>query len=435
MRRRSRERILVPLLLLGVAAGLRLWGLSTPSSTYWDEAYYPFDADAYLGGFSGIPVPNEPAVRIRGEITWNHPPLGKWMIVLSDGPIGFRPLGWRLSSAVFGTATVLLLYLLALALWGSPWWAGLSAFLLAIDGLHLVQSRIAMLDVFVTFFAVCGVLALALEPPRGDPAGRPSGRLLRLATAAGGKHRLYAGLAFGAAVATKWSGLWFLLLGAGIAIARDRGDSGLPGRKRSARILVAFVVAPAVVYLASYWQFFAQHGPDVRDFAVLQWRMFQQQVHHATVQPENSAPITWPLLLHPIRYFPLAGVSGPRILALGNPVLWWSFLAALPPLALRAIRRLDRAAAFALGGWAAAYLPWFVLRRPGFLFYMTPAIPFMCLGVAAALRGFPGRARMPAALALTGFATAAAVLFAPVWLGLDVGRGWIRATEWLAAWR
>jgi dolichyl-phosphate-mannose-protein mannosyltransferase len=77
-------------------------------------------------------------VRIADEATWVHPPLGKWIIAfLGVGPIGQRPIGWRLPSAVFGIAGVGLLYVLALRLWRSVWWAGFAALLLALDGLHI----------------------------------------------------------------------------------------------------------------------------------------------------------------------------------------------------------------------------------------------------------------------------------------------------------
>ncbi len=112
-----------------------------------------------------------PAVRIADEATWVHPPLGKWIIaLLGIGPIGQRSIGWRLPSAVFGIAGVALLYLLALHLWRSVWWAGFSALLLALDGLHIVQSRMAMLDIFLTTFITAAVLFLVLDRERMESA-------------------------------------------------------------------------------------------------------------------------------------------------------------------------------------------------------------------------------------------------------------------------
>src|SRR5204862_12889 len=86
--------------------------------------------------------------------------LGKWIIATGVSPLGLDPLGYRLPSVICGTVGVLLLYLLALELWGSAWWAGLAAILLSLDGLHIVQSRIAMLDVFLVTFITAGPLLL-----------------------------------------------------------------------------------------------------------------------------------------------------------------------------------------------------------------------------------------------------------------------------------
>ena len=166
----------MPVTVLLIAAGLRLWGLSSPSISYWDERYYVFDASAYLGGGYGVPIGHPPAVRIEGEGTWVHPPLGKWMIALGEGPLGETPLGWRLPSAVFGIAGVALVYLLGLELWGSVWWAGLAGLLLALDGLHIVQSRIAMLDVFLTTFVTAGVLFVVLDRNRARGERPPDPR-------------------------------------------------------------------------------------------------------------------------------------------------------------------------------------------------------------------------------------------------------------------
>ena len=46
---------------------LRLWSLPSPPSLYWDEQYYVFDAEVYLGGGIGQPVGDPPPVKIADE--------------------------------------------------------------------------------------------------------------------------------------------------------------------------------------------------------------------------------------------------------------------------------------------------------------------------------------------------------------------------------
>jgi dolichyl-phosphate-mannose-protein mannosyltransferase len=413
-----RASVLVPVVLILLAGGLRVWGLSSPPQTYWDESYYVPDAYDYLGGGYLIGHADDPSYKLAGEITWVHPPLGKWMIAMGVGPMGLHPLGWRLPSAVFGTAAVLLVYLLAMALWGSVWWAGLAGLLLAVDGLHIVQSRMAMLDVFLTTFVLAGVYLMVLDrraSRRRAEAGRHPPTFIERTFGTG--YRLGAGLMLGAAVATKWSGLFALVFVAVLsaqAIPRD-------GR-RLRTIVASFVVVPGLVYVAGYVVWFAQNGVDIPRFAALQWRMLLHQIHHGTPQPENSSALSWPLLTHPIRYYPPPGpgeAAGRQIWLIGNPVLWWGFLVAVPVLLAKAARRRWKEIVI-LGSYLSLFLPWVFLGRTQFLFYMLPAVPFMCLGVVAALRALPERLWRRAATAFGAVACVAAAAYLPVWLGLNV---------------
>jgi dolichyl-phosphate-mannose-protein mannosyltransferase len=432
------SRIAVPAVVLVVAAGFRLWGLTSPPTLYWDEQYYVFDAGVYLGGAIGQPIPGAPRVKIADEGTWVHPPGGKWvMALLGVGPLGNRPLGWRLPSAVFGIAGVALLYLVALRLWRSIWWAGLAALLLALDGLHIVQSRIAMLDVFLTTFITAGILFLVLDRERME-ADDGSDRWPRINRIFGSQYRVWAGVSLGAAVATKWSGAFALLFAAILCtiwlFTEERGAH----RSRLATvgtIVASFAVIPLTVYVIAYGAFFYQHGFAIHDFLTLQLRMLRYQQTHLKVQPENSAPWTWPLLLHPIQYFGLVrGATASKIVALGNPAFWWGFLLLLPVALVQTIRRPTWQAAVALGGFAAMFAPWFAVGRSQFFFYMLPAVPFMALIVVAALRRLPARPAKITAIAFAIVTTSVAVAFAPAWTGWWVPTSWIHALGWLPDW-
>ena len=109
--------------------------------------------------------------------------------------------------------------------------ATVAAGLLALDVLHLVLSRVAMLDVFLALFVVAGFVAILLDLQRGPrPAGRGIGQWLF-----GRPWRLAAGLLIGAMVAVKWTGLYSALgiIGLVVAweiVARRRGDGGEPVR-------------------------------------------------------------------------------------------------------------------------------------------------------------------------------------------------------------
>ena len=169
----SRRSILAFVAVVGLAALVRFLGLSHPYTVYFDETYYANDAvvymegatafshnlDAYYGGTSraGDVVP---VGAVPGEISWVHPPLGKWAIAAGIAIFGKNPLGWRVSAALFGTVLVGLVYTGGMLLWGRPGLSALAAFLLASDGLALTMSRIAMLDIFAATFGFAAIVAL-----------------------------------------------------------------------------------------------------------------------------------------------------------------------------------------------------------------------------------------------------------------------------------
>jgi dolichyl-phosphate-mannose--protein O-mannosyl transferase len=173
--------------LIGVvllAGFVRFDGLGTPTTFIGDEGFYAPDGCLYVHGGHQC--------HRSVESSPEHPPLGKWLIGLGIKATSFTPQGWRIAPAIAGTLTVALLFLLALRLFGSAGFATFTAALLALDPLHIVQSRIATLDVFVTLFGVAAVLFAVLDYQH------PSERLVP-------PWRLAAGLAAGAAVASKGS--------------------------------------------------------------------------------------------------------------------------------------------------------------------------------------------------------------------------------------
>ena len=339
--------------------------------------------------------------------------------------------------ALFGIAGVGLLYLLALRLWRSVWWAGFAALLLALDGLHIVQSRVAMLDIFLTTFLIAGMLFLVLDRERMDRVAVP-GRWLRLNTVFGSPFRFWAGVSFGAAVATKWSGAFGLIFAACLCSVwvfsgdRRRGRSGLA---TAGTLVASFVVVPLGVYLLSYGSFFYQHGFAVHDFITLQIRMLQYQRHHLRVQPENSEPWTWPLLLHPIQYFRVGTADTVEtIVALGNPAIWWGFLILLPLGLFTVARRPTWQDALIFGGYLAMYLPWLLVPRSQFFFYMLPAVPFMCLGLAAIVRGLPRPVARAAGVMCAIIIVLVAVAYLPAWTGWSTSATWLGRLRLVSSW-
>lgn len=405
---RTRDTLIV-IILVAFALFLRIEGLGQPVDIVFDETYYARDACLYLGWgqeFCDSPFENEQS--------YVHPPVGKWLIAAGEAALGYQPTGWRIAAAIFGTAMVPLAYLLALRLFRTRFAATTAAFLVAADFLLIVQSRVAMLDIFLAFFILLGFLFLTIErqriQARVEMAELPyPGELPHREP----EWRLLAGLSFGLALATKWSG-GLALAAAGIlgiiwavtsarAMSRAKIDTyARVFRRESLWTVAGFVVVPLVVYLLSYSVWFVGKWPDACDpqtpdcnrvaataghFYRLQDSIWDYHWNLEATHPYQSKAWTWPLVLRPVAYHyvgPPDANESHHMMAFGNPIAWYAALIAAVWLTIRSKRRWAPGR-LVLIGWGSQYLPWLAVPRALFFFYMTPAAAFMMIGLAAAL--------------------------------------------------
>ncbi len=346
--------------LLGLAALIRFFNISEPDSLIFDEVYYVDGANDLLDHGVEVDGANPEFVV--------HPPLGKWLIGIGIALFGDSSFGWRFSTAVAGVISVLLLYLIALRLFRSESVALIAGSLLAIDGLAIVMSRTALLDNFLTLFILLAFYLLIT------------------------RHFIGMGLALGAALAIKWSALYFLALFIAIAFA-------LAYRASKRELISTIATAPLalLVYLISWsgW-FLSSRGWD-RDsnsnpvFAL--WN-YHREIYdfHSNLDakhPYRSDPLSWIVMGRPTSFFYEspegcgADQCSQEILALGNPFIWWFGTIALFALFGYLISRRDRVSAMILATFAAGYLPWFLFPdRTMFTFYAITLLPFMILAIS-----------------------------------------------------
>jgi len=466
-----------------VAGGLRLYHLSSPRAYVFDEVYYAKDG-CFLAGFPyeqcGLEDPGEQTITV-------HPPLGRWIIAggvaATGAPSDFRcefgkvsprchPFGFRVAAATFGTLSVLLLAILAYLLFGRALWAGIAGLLLATESLNFVQSRTSMLDIFLVTFVVAGFLFLVLDrrwidrrtPPPSDPAeegqeayllalppDRPPAPIWR-------PWRLAAGLAFGAAVATKWSGATALAAAVLLALAWERtrrSQIGLPHSFREAirdeafGIFLFFLVVPVAVYMASYAKWFVDHGLNLVGWWDLHRGMASYSIHLRAEHPYASPAWSWLILKRPVAYYYQCFRTGPsgcalpgEILGVGNPVIFWGSLLAVPYAVVSWIRRRDWRAGLIFLAFSVQYAPWFFAARTNFLFYLAPVTPFMVLAGTYALKDLSevelGTTRVRALAPLAAFLLVVAVglfvFFLPVLTGRPISQGQWKLRMWFPTW-
>ncbi|HWG98728.1 MAG TPA: glycosyltransferase family 39 protein [Pilimelia sp.] len=425
-----------------IAGVLRLDNLHHPRGVIFDETYYAFEANTLLAHSVEWSRDSDTAAYVV------HPPLGKWLIAIGIRIFEYNEFGWRFSAAVVGILSVIILTRTARLMFGSTVLGCAAGLLMAVDGMHLVLSRHALLDIFLMFFIVAAFGAAVMDRisrrrrwlralENGlDPTGKGWRVGLPFAVP---WWRLLTFVLLGAALGVKWSAAFFVP--AFIALiyfweARTRRSAGVarPWLGAAAYEVGWFALGGVLLvgaYLACWTGWFmtdygyfrnwlADNGrqqPPVIGALRNLWEYHRAafDFHETLVSshPYQSWPWQWLLLGRPVAFHYLedsacgAERCSQTILLLGTPVLWWSFLPALGALAWLGIARRDWRAGAIWMMVAAALLPWFwyaiVNGRTMFYFYALPAEPFLVLAVVFVLGAImsPAPSRAPAAGGLT----------------------------------
>jgi dolichyl-phosphate-mannose-protein mannosyltransferase len=471
-----------PVLVTIFGGFLRFYRLSKPDAVVFDETYYVPDANSILRHgveLNHVSNVNQLLVEgnsnifklthghVTGEIV-AHPPLGKIMMAVGQWMFGLTPFGWRFAVAVVGTLAILMTARIARRMTRSTMLGCIAGLLLALDGLELVLSRTAILDIFLMFWVLAAFGCLVIDRDHtiarlqasaesGDPNDLTGPRLgirwLRIA----------AGVCLGCAVASKWNGIWFVLAFAGLAIVWDLGarraagyTNWLPGGLRADAVWLPlwFLVAPFVIYTASWSGWFATSEGYDRNWAALNgnhtpiWStidswyqynhwMFTFGVNLTAFQSYRSNPLGWMILARPISFYwagPVKGCVGngckaAEVLAIGTPLIWWGGSLALlfcfwwwliSFIGDRVFNRIpptrDWRAGAILLGVAAGWVPWLWYgwhdHRTEFYYYAVAFDPFLVIAITLCLGLIIGPARAAPGRRAVGAVGAGAYLIA-----------------------
>ena len=473
-----------PLLVAGFGAFLRFNRLGSPKAVVFDETYYAKDSLSLIGygvertflGTDKDPIADRRLIAGRDDLWVScapdnldpcalfvaHPPLGKWLIGAGEWVFGADPFGWRFGAALIGVVSILVLARVARRMTRSTLLGCMAGLLLALDGLHFVLSRTALLDVFLMFWVLAGFGCLVVDRDRARErlavwyeGSRLSGAGPWLGVR---PWRIGAGLCLGAAVATKWSGVFFLVAFAVMSLVWDAGARRAIGLRRPysgvlrqdlPAALGALGLVPVVAYTATWAGWFATATGYGRNWAqatssgwaywvfssVRSWLGYQAQVlgfHTGLAEHHRyqSQPWQWPLLLRPVAFFyesPTgcgAAKCSQAVLGVGTPVIWYGSVVALIALIAWYAATRDWRAGAVLLAYGVGWLPWFYYavadHRTMFLFYTAPMLPFMVLALTLAAGLLIG----PAAAGDRRRATGAAVVGAFMLLSV-VNFGWL----------
>ncbi|NPC97394.1 phospholipid carrier-dependent glycosyltransferase [Nocardioides sp. zg-DK7169] len=310
-----------PLGVALLALVLRLWHLGTPREFAFDETYYAKDAWSLLNnGYVRTYVDDADEKILDGTTTglWTddpsmivHPDVGKWLIALGEWAFGMNPFGWRVSAAVAGALMVLVMCRLVRRMTGSTLLGCVAGLLLSLDGLHFVLSRLALLDIFLALFTLCGVACIVND--RDWSRARLAALVPDQVTSGWGPVRamlwrpwlLAGGVAWGLAIGTKWTALYPLAafgllcwlwsagarraLGVRRPVLRAALTDGLPA-------FGYLVVLAGVVYTAT-WTGWLVHADEYEEH--LSSTQYTRYSHMEGDRAVSEGDATWPTAEEP----------------------------------------------------------------------------------------------------------------------------------------
>lgn len=355
------------------------------NGTYFDEIYHARTAYEYIHGLYSY------------ENT--HPPLGKIFISLGIRLFGMNPFGYRVMGTLFGIIMLPLIYLFGRELTRSRFTAAVICLLFSLDFMHFTQTRIATIDVFVTFFIIAMYYFMYLYMKKSFYDTCLKNLLIPL---------FFCGLCMGLGIASKWTGVY---AGAGLGILffynlylrykeyklikeskgnvvkdeiQSRVVSIFPDYTK--KIIVCcigfFIIVPAIIYTLSYLPFEDESGKGlIGQMLANQQSMFSYHSDIEATHPFSSWWYQWPIMYRPIWYYSgtVSNSIKEGISAFGNPLIWWVGIPVLLYMLYRMIKLKDRKAAFLVIAYFSQYVPWFFVTRITFIYHYFPSVPFVIL--------------------------------------------------------
>ena len=416
--------------VVGLAMGL--WHLGSPKGFIFDEVYYAQNAHSLA--LHGVELNS------KGMADFIvHPPVGKWLIAIGIKAFGFHEFGWRFSSAVIGSLSIVLIYFVAQKLFKSTLISSCAAILTLADGLHLVHSRTALLDIFLMFFILLGFYFLLDS-----------------------RHWL-AGISLGLAAGVKWSGLYYFIAFFCFMVYADyrqaqamEEPSALRFTLRNSLLkrILHYGVLPVVTYIASWTGWFVtNNGWDrswsknvIRNF----WHYHAEILNFHTNLVEKHSysanPWSWLVMGRPTSFFYAtpkgcgSSSCSQEVLALGTPFLWWSGVIAIAITFGYWIARREWQSGLLLLGVAAGYLPWFTFqKRTMFSFYSIAFEPFIILIICYVISKFlesdeSRRIRTRIVYGYLGLIVLCFIYFSPLYFGVTITYSdWLHHM-WIPSW-
>ncbi len=333
-----------------------------------------------------------------------HPPLGKLLIAVM-AKIGsadiakedFSKIGQsynardlfilRLLPAIFSVLFVLLIYLAALRLTNLATAAFVSGIMILFDNSIIVQSRIALLDIFLLFFGFSAIYLLLIQQ---EKTGKTKWLFIILS-----------GISLGACYSIKWTGFSVIFMVCLLALYQLFKNKNWKEFiiKLSVIYLISFIFYVAV--FSVHFSLLTKSGPGdaymsqdfknkpfAQKFYELNEKMFIYNKNITTQHPYQSKWYQWPINQKPIFYWqktPADQAQKQEIWLMGNLVVWLlaslsviiGMLLILTKLIFKKLKDFSLfIPSFLIAGWLANFLPFAPINRPLFMYSYFLALVF-----------------------------------------------------------
>ena len=413
------------------------------NSTYFDEIYHARTAYEHINKLE----PYE----------WTHPPLGKLFIAAGIMIFGMCGFGWRIIGTLFGAAMVPIMYIFGKKVFNNKFYAFCTAFLMMFDFMHFTQTRIATIDVYVTFFVILMYYYMFDYYIAKQYAANLKKGLIPL---------FLCGLFFSLGTASKWIALY----GApGLAILfilkkyREYKDAQLlesspklssPWSKHYVKknllptiawCVLFFIIMPAVIYTLSYLPYKMVPGHEktglISEVISYQKQMYGYHKNLKATHPYSSTWWQWPIIYRPVWYYsasePGEGMAS-TISALGNPALWWIGALCFFAACYIAFKKKDKSFIPIITAIVSQYLPWIFISRIAYIYHFFSIVPFIILCTVYVIRHLHEHTRrllskkyIYAYLCLNAILF---IMFYPVLSGLTVPAWYVKYLTWFGSW-
>ena len=334
--------------------------VSFRNSTYFDEIYHARTAYEFTKG--------------KDVYEWTHPPLGKVLIAAGVRLFGMTPFGWRIIGTVFGVLMIFVMHSLAKKIFKESFIASLCTVMLTFDFMHFTQSRIATIDVYVTFFIMLMYLFM-----------------YKYYVSKSLKPLFWAGLSFGLGVAVKWTAIYACV---GLAViffmtvvrrySENKEDFLSWFIKTALFCVLAFIIIPATIYCISYIPYMNAEN-DFSLSAIWQNQKDILAYHGKTVvgstHPYSSRWFSWPVIYRPMWYYDgdITDTIKEGISAFGNPIVWWLGIPSFIFSVYFAVLKRSSKAWFLIIGYLSCLLPWVFVERTTYIYHYFPCVIFSVL--------------------------------------------------------